>query len=101
MKSKSTNKRHKGNARTHYVRRPLPLCDENLMGFLIYRPDTDEFLFSHTSGLRINIARYVKEPALAYLFSTEQLAFRYSTFIDKETFIVKLYDLVDMLVVRF
>jgi len=64
----------------------------DLIGWLIYRSDTDEF-FSLQALLGYSTRSYVKNPEFAFCFSTEQLAFRYSTFIEKETEVVPLFDL--------
>jgi hypothetical protein len=79
----------------------LSLNDDDLMGWLIYRSDTEEFLYSHKAGVGYTSAAYVKEPALAYLFDSERLAFRYSTFINKKTEVVPLFDIGDKLAVGF
>ena len=79
----------------------LSLTDDNLIGWLIYRSDTDEFLYSHKAGVGYSAAAYVKEPAIAYCFDTERMAFRYSTFIEKETEVVPLFDIGDKLIVGF
>jgi len=68
------------------------LADKEIIGWLIYRPDTDEFLHSHEAGVGYSTERYVKNPCDAYLFKSEQLAFRYSTFINREMGVVPLLD---------
>lgn len=101
MKSNVTNIQHNANVPTTNGSRPLALTEDNLLGWLIYRPDTDEFLYSHRAGIGYTNTAYVKQPAFAYCFANEQLAFRYSTFIDMPTHIVRLHDFGDQLVVRF
>jgi len=104
MKSNVTNIRHKGQESFPHATRAvrlLSLSEENLLGWLIYRPDTDEFLHSHIACVGCTTARYVKTLEYAYCFSSEALAFRYSMFIDKPTDVVKLYDNGDKLVVLF
>lgn len=81
--------------------RPDLPSDSEIIGWLIYRSDTEEFLYSHCAGIGYSAAAYVKEPAFAYLFSSEHLAFKYSTFIDHETEVVSLFDIGDKLVVGF
>ena len=63
-----------------------------LIGWLIYRPDTEEFLYSHKAGIGYSAAAYVKNPGQGYLFDSERMAYRYATFIDKETEVVPLFD---------
>jgi hypothetical protein len=78
-----------------------PINDNNLIGWLIYRPDTEEFLLKHTAGIGYSSAAYVKNPSSAYIFDSERLAKRYSKLIDKKTEVVPLFDFGDKLAVGF
>lgn len=78
-----------------------PINDNDLIGWLIYRPDTDEFLHSHKAGIGYTTTGYAKSPEDAFCFSSEKLAFKYSTFIDKKTEVVPLFDYGDKLAVGF
>jgi hypothetical protein len=71
------------------------------LGWLIYRPDTKEFLHSHMIDPGRSVCAYVEEPANAYRFFSESLAFNFAKFIDKPTEIVPLFDLGDKLAVVF
>lgn len=75
--------------------------EPELLGYLIYRPDTDEFFHSHTDNEAVTINAYTKESALAYLFTTEHFAYRTSTYLDVITEIVPLFDFGDKLGVLF
>ena len=80
---------------------PQAAVNHDVLGWLIYRPDTEEYLVSHKASIGHAVTGYAKNPEYAYCFGTERLAFRYSTFIDKPTEIVKLFDFGDKLVVCF
>lgn len=71
------------------------------VGWLIYRPDTKDFLHSHMIEPGGCVHAYVEEPAIAYRFFSKSLAFSFSKFIDKFTEIVPLFDLGDKLAVAF
>jgi len=71
------------------------------VGWLIYLPDTADFLFSYMNYALGSSRSYVKEPANALMFNSERQAFRFSTFIDKNTEIVPLFDFGDKLAVVF
>jgi|APLak6261658528_1056013.scaffolds.fasta_scaffold02971_2 hypothetical protein len=65
--------------------------EPELIGWLIYLPDTEEFFHSHQFTRCICINAYTKEPSLAFCFGSQQFAFCYSIFINKSTKIVSLY----------
>lgn len=73
----------------------------NQVGWLIFRPDTEEFVYAQRSQGSAFVTGYVKEPSLAFTYSSEQSAFRASTFIDKPTQVVPLFDCGDRLAVGF
>jgi hypothetical protein len=77
------------------------LPESQCIGWLIYRPDSDEFFYSHKAcpGYSGNV--FVKEPAIAYCFDSERLAFNYSVHIEQSTQIVPLYDTGENLFVAF
>lgn len=62
------------------------------IGWLIYRPDTEEFFLKHIEqpGLFANV--FTKEPAFAYLYHSERLAFICTGFIDEITEVLPLFD---------
>lgn len=71
------------------------------VGWLIYRPDTEDFLHSYMVEPLHSVYAYVEEPANAYRFFSESLAFNFAKFIDYPTDIVPLFDLGDELAVVF
>lgn len=77
------------------------LPESQCIGWLIYRPDTDEFFYSHQASPGYSGNAFVKEPSIAYCFDSERLAFNYSVHIDRPTQIVPLYDTGENLVVGF
>lgn len=79
----------------------LVLTDDELIGWLIYRSDTGEFFYSQQTAPGYTTNAYIAEPCFAYYFQTERQAFRFSTFIDKLTEIVPLFDHNDKLIVGF
>lgn len=96
MKSNVTNIRPITGGLPHLV-----FTDDELIGWLIYRPDTDEFLHSFMVDDGYSIHSYVKEPCLAYRFFSESLAKFNAKHIDKQTEIVPLFDHNDKLIVGF
>lgn len=74
------------------------IAESELIGWLIYLPETKEFFHSQKS---IKSFSTTKEASLACCFGSERLAFRYSIFIDKSTEIVPLYKFGKKLVVFF
>jgi len=71
------------------------------LGWLIYRPDTEEFFLRHIEEPGLFANAFTKEPAFAYLYHSERLAFLCSSFIEQNTEIVPLFDIGDKLAVGF
>lgn len=80
---------------------PGQVPEPEIIGWLIYRPDTQEFFHSHRSGVGYSSNAYTLEACFAYCFDTEKAAYRYSRNIDRKTDIVPLFDRGDKLVVLF
>lgn len=77
------------------------VTDNGFVGWLIFRPDTEEFVFAQLFRDGATVTGYTKEPNLAYQYDSETLAFRASIFIDVQTDVVPLFDLGDTLAVGF
>lgn len=75
--------------------------EPELIGFLIYRPDTQEFFRSGTFTTDRGLIGYAKEPAYAYQFQSNYAAYAVSFAISADTQILELYDLGDRLAVFF
>jgi hypothetical protein len=75
--------------------------EPELIGWVIYRQDTEEFFHSHNSSSGFRGDAYTKEPALAQCFNSESQAFRYSVFSNKPTKVLPLFDFGDKLGVVF
>lgn len=73
----------------------------NLVGYLIYRHETDDFLMTSVTTLYYNEATYTKSPESAYLFSSEKFASSFISVVKGKAQIVPLYDLGDRLAVGF
>lgn len=71
---------------------PESINGAQLVGFVIYRPDTDEFLHSHKAGIGYSAAAYCKNPSYAYIFDSERLAHRYSTFLDIQSKVCPVFE---------
>lgn len=80
---------------------PGQLQQPEIIGYVIYRPDTHEFFHSHQSVSGYSSNAYTLEAAYAYCFDSEKSAHRFSRHIDRKTEIVPLYDLGDKLAVVF
>lgn len=74
---------------------------KTLLGWLLYRPDTEEFLVGIKADENSVVTLYTKEPILGYLYQSERLAFRASIFIDQIFEVVPLFDYGDKLAVAF
>lgn len=82
----------------------LPLMDVQdyqINSYLVYRPDTQEFLHSQRFEDGFSLHVYTKEPFFSHFFETEKQAFQSSVFIEYETIVVPLFDLGDKLAVGF
>jgi len=77
------------------------LVEKKPIGFLIYRPDIEEFYHSYENSPDFFGCAFVKQPALAYCFNSESLARTVSLLISRPTEIVPLYDIGDQLAVVF
>lgn len=71
------------------------------VGWLIYRPDTEDFLLSYIGHALGSSRAYVKEPDIALSFYSQSRALDFAKCIDKPTEIVPLFDLGDKLAVCF
>jgi len=79
----------------------IKLSDDDMVGWLVYRPDTDEFLHSHREAHGYSTSAYVRNPSYAYRFNSACLAFNFAKFMDKVVEVVPLYDLGDRFAVGF
>jgi len=77
------------------------LVDNKPIGFLIYRPDIEEFYYSYQNSPDFFGCAYVKQPARAYCFNSESLARTVQLLIPRSTEIVPLYDIGGQLAVVF
>lgn len=77
------------------------VTENDIIGWLIYRPDTEEFVHSLKDTPEFTSTFYTTEPCFAFQYETEEIAFRASTAIDKPTEVVPLFDIGDKLAVGF
>jgi hypothetical protein len=80
---------------------PLELRKYDLIGYVIFRHDTEEFFHSHREAPGYSTNAWCLEPSFAYVFDSEKAAFRYSIYFDKPAEIVPIYDLGDKFGVGF
>ena len=70
----------------------VPINKPKHVGWLIYRPDTGEFVCTHQLKPHLSTATYTKEAALAQCYYSEYLAVRVSSNIDQFTVVVPSFD---------
>lgn len=100
MKNQKQFKNHAG-SRGSAQAIPRELRDDQLVGYLLYREDTEEFLLSHNANADFSSYVWTLYPGIAYVWPTLQTAFNYSKFLDNPSKVVPFYDLGDKFLVVF
>lgn len=101
MKNQKQIKKHAGD-RGSAQAIPRALRGDQLVGYLLYREDTEEFF--HSSKVVVecfSACAWTSHPGVAHVFSTLQKAFSFSESLKNPTQAVPFYDTGDSFVVGF